>query len=54
MDSNKLELEMKYVEANGCCLNTDEKMRLTFAIEELKLDLNLADAVYLMGKISGK
>jgi hypothetical protein len=44
---------MKYVEANGCCLNIDEKMRLSFAVEELKLDLNLTDPVYLVAKVTG-
>lgn len=54
MDSDKLESQMKYVEANGCCLNIDEKMRLCYAIEELKLDLNISDPVYLVAKVSGK
>ena len=44
---------MKYVEANGCCFNIDEKMKFGFALNELAFDLKL-DKVWLVGKVQGK
>ena len=54
MDIDKMDLEMKYVEANGCCLNIDEKMKLSFAIDELSMDLGLTGGVALVAKVTGK
>jgi hypothetical protein len=53
MDSDLLDSQMQYIERNGCCLNIDEKMRLTLAFQELKTDLNLS-AIWLTAKITGK
>lgn len=53
MDSTKARQEMKYIEANGCCFNIDEKMKFGFALEELANDLKLSK-VWLVGKIQGK
>ena len=47
-------LEFKYVEANGCTFNAEEKIRIGMAIEELKINLSLTKPVYLSGKITGK
>jgi len=44
---------MKYVEANGCCFNIDEKMKLEFALFELAHELKL-EKVWLVGKVQGK
>ena len=49
----KLEAELKYIEINGCCFNIEEKIKLTFAIEELKNDLGLT-RIWLIGKVTGK
>lgn len=43
---------MKYIEANGCCFNIDEKMKFGFALVELANDLKLPK-VWLVGKIIG-
>ena len=53
MDLCQLNNQLKYVEQNGNTLNTDEKMRITLAIKQLKIDLNVS-CVKLVGKITGK
>ena len=53
MDSDLLDSQMQYVERNGCCLNVDEKLRLSLAFQELKTDLNL-NQIWFTAKISGK
>jgi hypothetical protein len=44
---------MQYIERNGCCLNIEEKMRLSLAFQELKSDLNLS-TIWFTAKITGK
>ena len=53
MDIELLETHMQYVERNGCCLNIEEKMRLSLAFQELKADLKL-QKLRLTAKITGK
>lgn len=53
MESTKIQQEMKFVEANGCCFNIDEKMKFGFALTELANDLNLSQ-VWMVGKVQGK
>ena len=53
MDCSKLTDQMQYIERNGVCLNIDEKMRLSLAINELKCDLGLKD-IALIAKVTGK
>ncbi len=44
---------MQYVEKNGCCLNIEERIRLSLALGELISDLSPTD-VWFVGKITGK
>lgn len=53
MDFDKVKSESKYINANGCCLNVDEQIRLSFAVEELRADLKLEWPVYLLSKVCG-
>lgn len=53
MDFGKLSEQWQYVERNGVCLNVDERMRLTLAVNELKCDLGISD-VALVAKVTGK
>jgi len=48
-----MKAEMKYVEASGCCLNIDEKMRLDLAVKELEADYHL-EKLWFWGKVTGK
>jgi len=53
MDTDLLDSQMQYIERNGCCLNIEEKMRLSLAFQELKSDLNLS-TIWFTAKITGK
>lgn len=54
MEVSKLSTEFKYVEANGCTLNVDERARLDLAFQTLKGDLPSDTRLYFWGKIRGK
>jgi hypothetical protein len=42
MDTDNLEALMPLVERYGLCLNIEEKIRLTLAFKQLKIDLGLS------------
>jgi hypothetical protein len=55
MEVSKIQSELKYIEANGCTLNIEEKIKLDLAFETLAKDLpKTATPLYLWGKIRGK
>ena len=54
MEVSKLSTELKYVEANGCTLNVEERARLDLAFQTLRNDLPTLDTrLYFWGKIRG-
>lgn len=53
MDFDKSGSEEKYITANGCCLNIDEKIRLSFGCEELRADLKFDGPIWLCAKVCG-
>ena len=53
MNTDSWSLEFKYIEANGCTFNSEEKIRIGMALEELKINLSLTYPVFLSGKITG-
>lgn len=54
MEVSKLSSELKYIEANGCTLNVEERARLDLAFETLRGDLPQKDCrLFFWGKIRG-
>lgn len=54
MEVSKLTSEIKYVEANGCTLNIDERSHLMLALATLQTDLATEQPFFFWGKIRGK
>lgn len=55
MEVSKLSSQLKYIEANGCTLNIEERTQLDLSFETLRNDLPTRDTtLYFWGKIRGE
>lgn len=54
MEVSKLTSELKFVEANGCTLNIDERSHLMLALATLQSDLATEQPFFFWGKVRGK
>jgi len=53
MNFENINDHLQFIERSGNTLNSEERMHLSLAVKELKVDANLQTA-YLFAKITGK